>query len=252
MLMLLSLRLGITVRKIIFGRSLKGAEIYIKRFSSGVATPKLLSVMLVAVLSIFTNSPAHAVPNSPVSISEQSRVQIEQLDGGKTRVQVTLSKRLAGKTVTIRSARLIDGIQWTAVIGRAKVKPSGKAVFTTSRIIRVEDRMTVSNRKRNVLSEVVTLIGRPSVDSAPSKDAAGGSLGSGVSSPQAPRQSAEAAARQFIDGGGDPMSAAYLNLINHIENGGTTGDLDNLLQNIEVTLRCGTGGTCPEKGTPIP
>ena len=225
---------------------MSGYLVSIRKVSKG-----FLTAMTVLILALLPNGLAHAEPGSSSS-TETSRIQIDQLVNGKTRVQLVLPERLKGKTVVIRSARVIDGSRWTVVLGKAKVRSSGKVVFTTSRTVRVQDQVLVQNKNRNVLREVVNAIGKPESVPTPPSTGAGGSSGSGSSSTQSPTQSAESAAQRFLEGGGDPNSAAYMNLRNYIENGGGTGQLDQLLTNLEIVLRCGTGGPCPELGNPNP
>ena len=222
------------------------------RISSKKATKNLLTSLIVFVLAFLPNGIAHAEPESSAPTSELSRVQLDQLADGKTRVKITMSENLIGRTVVIKSARVIDGTRWTVLLGRAKVRPSGKVVFTTSKTVSVQDRVIVQDKKRNVFSEVIVAIGKPVPESAPPSTGSGGSSGPGASNSPSPNQSAEAAAQRYLESGGDPNSAAYLNLRNYIESGGSTGNLDTLLENIEVTQRCGTGGTCPEKAVPNP
>jgi hypothetical protein len=231
-------------------RIIRGVIISGHLVSARKLTKSLLTAITIFVLAFLPTGLAHAEPGSSSSSPEISRVQIDQLANGKTRVQLALPQRMKGKTVVIRSARLIDGSRWTVVLGKAKVRPSGKVIFTTSRTVRVQDQVLVQNKNRNVLREVVIAIGKPESAPTPPSSGSGGSSGSGSSSAQPPTQSAESAAQRYLEGGGDPNSAAYLNLRNYIENGGSTGQLDQLLTNLEVTLRCGTGGTCPELGAP--
>lgn len=211
-----------------------------------------MTISIALVLSLLPTGLAHAAPSSSPPSSESARVQVDQLADGKSRLKITMPERLAGKTVVIRSARIIDGTRWTVVLGKAKVRSSGKVVLITSRTVRVQDRVIVQDKRRNVFNESIVAIGKP--ESSPKTPGAGsgGSSDSGAANTASPGQSAEAAAKRFIENGGDPNSAAYLNLVNYIGSGGSTGQLDELLNNLDTVLRCGSGGTCPELGTPNP
>ena len=126
---------------------------------------------------------ASANPTSNTAAASLNTTKVIKLANGKTRVRVDLADNLRGKTVTIRTSRIVNGERKVITLGKLKLTKTGKGVLTVSRKIRVEDRLIVTDGITNIVNSKVTLIDdRTPVVVVPAPPASGGAPSGGAPS----------------------------------------------------------------------
>ena len=123
---------------------------------------------------------ASANPTSNTAAASLNTTKVIKLANGKTRIRVDLADNLRGKTVTIRTSRIVNGERKVITLGKLKLTKTGKGVLTVSRKIRVEDRLIVTDGITNIVNSKVTLIDdRTPVVVVPAPPASGGAPSGG-------------------------------------------------------------------------
>jgi hypothetical protein len=126
---------------------------------------------------------ASANPTSNTAAASLNTTKVIKLANGKTRIRVDLADNLRGKTVTIRTSRIVNGERKVITLGKLKLTKTGKGVLTVSRKIRVEDRLIVTDGITNIVNSKVTLIDdRTPVVVVPAPPASGGAPSGGDTS----------------------------------------------------------------------
>ena len=195
-----------------------------------------LVLSLALTSALLSTTPASSAPNSPaVSNKQQVTTVIKMLDGS-TRMQIKLPRKLKGKKVVIQTSRIIDGTEWVTTLGRVKLDKKGRASITLPKDIQIQDRVLLINKKKALSSSLVESIQRETASLNPAPPSSGGSVSSSPRAPQSPREAAEAAARRFVESGGDQNTAAYMNIINHLDGNGDYGTYEDLMENLQVVL----------------
>jgi hypothetical protein len=211
----------------------------------GISSSRSMGELLVRVSLVFSLalpgaflsiSPASSAPNSPAVSNKQQVTTIIKMLDGSTRMQIKLPRKLKGKQVVIQTSRIIDGTEWVTTLGRVKLDKKGRASITLSKDVQIQDRVLLLNKKKAVSSSLVESIQRETASLTPAPPSAGGSVSSSPQAPQSPREAAEAAARRYIESGGDPGMAAYINIINHLDGNGDYGTYEDLMENLQVVL----------------
>ena len=140
------------------------------------------------------NGPAFGAPTANTATAATNSTKVIKLANGKTRIRVDLADNLKGKTVFIRTSRMVDGKRVVVTLGRVTLNKSGQAVLTVSRKIRVEDRLVVTDGISNIVNSKITVIDdrtpvvpvpTPTPTPAPAPPSGGGSSGGG-SAPETP------------------------------------------------------------------
>ena len=104
------------------------------------------------------NGPAFGAPTANTATAATNSTKVIKLANGKTRIRVDLADNLRGKTVFIRTSRMVDGKRVVVTLGRVTLNKSGQAVLTVSRKIRVEDRLVVTDGISNIVNSKITVI----------------------------------------------------------------------------------------------
>ena len=186
--------------------------------------------------ALLSASPASSSPNSPEVSNKQKVTTITKMLDGSTRMQIKLPRKLKGKQVVVQTSRIIDGTEWVTTLGRVKLDKKGRASITLSKDVQIQDRVLLINKKKALSSSLVESIQRETASLTPAPPSPGGSVSSSPPAPQSPRDAAEAAARRYIQSGGDPGMAAYMNIINHLDGNGDYGTYEDLMENLQWVL----------------
>ena len=101
---------------------------------------------------------ASANPTSNTAAASLNTTKVIKLANGKTRIRVDLADNLRGKTVIIRTSRIVNGERRLVTLGTIKLTKTGKGVLTVSRKIRVDDRLVVTDGIRNIVNSKITVI----------------------------------------------------------------------------------------------
>jgi len=205
-----------------------------------------LVLSLALTSALLSTTPASSAPNSPaVSNKQQVTTVIKMLDGS-TRMQIKLPRKLKGKKVVIQTSRIIDGTEWVTTLGRVKLDKKGRASITLSKEVQIQDRVLLINKKKAVSSSLVESIQRETASLTPAPPSAGGSVSSSPRAPQSPREAAEAAVRRFVEAGGATDTAAYMNIIDHLNGDQNYSTYEELMENLQGVL----DGPAEESDTP--
>ena len=158
--------------------------------SKALALGTALSLGTFGFTAIGTGA-AFGAPTANTATASLNTTKVIKLANGKTRIRVDLADNLRGKTVIIRTSRMVDGKRVVVTLGRVTLNKAGKAVLTVSRKIRVEDRLVVTDGIRNIVNSKITVIEdktpvvpvpTPTPTPAPAPPSGGGSSGGGGSS----------------------------------------------------------------------
>jgi hypothetical protein len=156
--------------------------------SKALALGTALSLGTFGFTAIGTGA-AFGAPTANTATAATNSTKVIKLANGKTRIRVDLADNLRGKTVFIRTSRMVDGKRVVVTLGRVTLNKSGQAVLTVSRKIRVEDRLVVTDGIRNIVNSKITVIDDrtpvvpvPTPTPTPAPPAGGGSSGGGSSS----------------------------------------------------------------------
>lgn len=101
---------------------------------------------------------AFADPTSNTATALLNTTKIIKLANGKTRIRVDLADNLRGKTVTIRTSRIVNGERRVVTLGRIKLTKTGKGVLTVTRQIRVDDRIIVRDGTTKIVNSKISVI----------------------------------------------------------------------------------------------
>jgi hypothetical protein len=101
---------------------------------------------------------AFADPTVNTATASLNTTKIIKLANGKTRVRVDLADNLRGKTVIIRTSRIVNGERRVVTLGRIKLTKTGKGYLTVSRQIRVDDRIIVRDGDTSIVNSKVSVI----------------------------------------------------------------------------------------------
>jgi hypothetical protein len=101
---------------------------------------------------------AFSAPTANTAAASLNTTKVIKLANGKTRIRVDLADNLRGKTVFIRTSRMVDGKRVVVTLGRVTLNRTGQAVLTVSRKIRVDDRLVVTDGIRNIVNSKITVI----------------------------------------------------------------------------------------------
>jgi transposase-like protein len=101
---------------------------------------------------------AFGAPTANTAAASLNTTKVIKLANGKTRIRVDLADNLRGKTVIIRTSRIVNGERRVITLGRIKLTKTGKGVLTVSRKIRVDDRLVVTDGIRNIVNSKISVI----------------------------------------------------------------------------------------------
>jgi uncharacterized repeat protein (TIGR02059 family) len=125
--------------------------------SKALALGTVLSLGTFGFTAIGTGA-AFGAPTANTATASLNTTKVIKLANGKTRIRVDLADNLRGKTVFIRTSRMVDGKRVVVTLGRVTLNKSGQAVLTVSRKIRVEDRLVVTDGISNIVNSKITVI----------------------------------------------------------------------------------------------
>ena len=123
----------------------------------GLALGTALSLGTFGFTAIGTGA-AFSSPTVNTAAASQNTTKVIKLANGKTRVRVDLADNLRGKTVTIRTSRIVNGERVLVTLGTIKLTKTGKGYLTVSRKIRVDDRIIVRDSGTSIVNSKVLVI----------------------------------------------------------------------------------------------
>jgi hypothetical protein len=136
---------------------------------------------------------AFSAPTANTAAASLNTTKVIKLANGKTRVRVDLADNLRGKTVIIRTSRIVSGERRVFTLGKIKLTKTGKGYLTVSRQIRVDDRIIVRDGVTNIVNSKVTAVDdrtpavpAPAPAPTPAPPASGGGSSGGGSASPAP------------------------------------------------------------------
>ncbi len=118
----------------------------------------LQALALSTALSFGALSLACTVPTSAFGAPapSSSKANAYKLDNGKYKVSIKLSPALAGKSVAIKTTKVVKGKTVTVVLGYVKVSATGFGTLITSKKISTGSSLVVSSNGKNLVSKPVT------------------------------------------------------------------------------------------------
>jgi len=125
--------------------------------SKSLALGTALSLGTFGFTAIGTGA-AFGAPTANTAAASLNTTKVIKLANGKTRIRVDLADNLKGKTVIIRTSRIVNGERRFVTLGTIKLTKTGKGVLTVSRKIRVDDRLVVTDGIRNIVNSKITVI----------------------------------------------------------------------------------------------
>jgi riboflavin synthase alpha subunit len=173
--------------------------------SKALALGTALSLGTFGFTAIGTGA-AFGAPTANTAAAALNTTKVIKLANGKTRIRVDLADNLKGKTVIIRTSRIVNGERRLVTLGTIKLTKTGKGVLTVSRKIRVDDRLVVTDGIRNIVNSKITVIDDrtpvvptpvPAPTPAPAPPASGGG---GSSSTTPVRESSAVTFAQIVSG----------------------------------------------------
>ncbi len=123
----------------------------------GFALGTALSLGTFGFTAIGTGA-AFSSPTVNTAAASQNTTKVIKLANGKTRVRVDLADNLRGKTVIIRTSRIVNGERRVFTLGKIKLTKTGKGYLTVSRQIRVDDRIIVRDSGTSIVNSKVSVI----------------------------------------------------------------------------------------------
>jgi hypothetical protein len=140
--------------------------------SSGMArkTLALATILSLGALGLvgISSGAALGAPASATATAQTNTTKVIKLANGKTRIRVDLADNLRGKTITVKTTRVVNGKRVQVTLGKIKLTKTGKGKLTVSRNIRVGDRLVVSDGMRNIVKSKISVIeDRGSVSGGP-------------------------------------------------------------------------------------
>jgi hypothetical protein len=106
-------------------------------------------------------------PASDAAITSANTTEVIKLANGKTRIKVDLADSLRGKTITIKTTRMVNGKRVKVTLGKIKLTKTGQGKLTVSRKIRVDDTLVVSDGVTNIVRSKVQVIDDRRIASTP-------------------------------------------------------------------------------------
>jgi len=125
--------------------------------SKALALGTALSLGTFGFTAIGTGA-AFGAPTANTATASLNTTKVIKLANGQTRIRLDLADNLRGKTVFIRTSRMVDGKRVVVTLGRVTLNRTGQAVLTVSRKIRVDDRLVVTDGIRNIVNSKITVI----------------------------------------------------------------------------------------------
>jgi len=123
----------------------------------GLALGTALSLGTFGFTAIGTGA-AFSSPTVNTAAASLNTTKVIKLANGKTRVRVDLADNLRGKTVIIRTSRIVNGERRVFTLGKIKLTKTGKGYLTVSRQIRVDDRIIVRDSGTSIVNSKVSVI----------------------------------------------------------------------------------------------
>mgnify|MGYP000688621446 FL=1 len=117
----------------------------------------LQALALTTALSFGSLSLACALPSSAFGapVSSSNKANAYKLSDGRYKVSLKLSPSLAGKSVAIKTAKVVNGKTVYVVIGYAKVSATGYGTLITSNKISVGSSVVVTSGGKIVATNAV-------------------------------------------------------------------------------------------------
>jgi hypothetical protein len=122
-----------------------------------LALATALSLVSFGFAGIGTGAALSAPTASPEGSSLNS-TKVIKLANGKTRIKVDLADNLRGKTIILKTTRMVNGKREKVTLGKIKLTKTGQGKLTVSRKIRVDDTLVVSDGVTNIVRSKVQVI----------------------------------------------------------------------------------------------